>query len=397
MKKYPFFILTALALTGCSYNEPVASVSDQNSDNFSQYQDIINKANWYYNQLKGNTRASSPKVQNVELLQNHYTRSEGDSVETPIYYIVNYENEAGFVMLGGNETAEPLAAISEEGNLSFNDTINNPGLASYISSLYIPGIRPEPVIPYDSLRNESSLIINIDPLLHPNVRKWGKGLPLSRSLPTFGKWNIPTKVNATQLALLMAMTYFEWPNQETEYNFDWNGIKESTSHSHIGTILKLIGSNDFGLKVNYDINESTADPNNITAAADLMHYDCVSDGRTLENLSMNSKDSLRNLLPFIIWGENYSNGNKKVSTWVIDGVCTVLEIPGNSLKYYLHCVWGDYGIGNGYFLMSNLDYIGGYRDFKDATDGTDPRYVDSPEVPEYTNNSYLYSLVPDYH
>ena len=136
-KIYPFiFLITIFTLVSCSSNEPAYNTSENINDDFSAYQKIIRRANLYYSQLKGNTRAAVPRVTNIETVSNGKTRNEADdSVPAPIYYIVNYENKEGFVIVGGNETADPVVGLSDEGNLSLNDTLNNPGLAAFIRSL----------------------------------------------------------------------------------------------------------------------------------------------------------------------------------------------------------------------------------------------------------------------
>ena len=398
MKKAFLFLITAIVLVGCSSNEPIAPVNEQNSDTLSPYTEIIERANWYYSQLNKETRSASPKVRNIELLSNHATRSDvNDSIVNPIYYIVNYEDEAGFVMLGGNESAEPLAAISDEGNLSFSDTTNNPGLAAFINEISNPTITvPSPVLPVDSVTGMTFPKVKVDPLLDPMVRKWGKSAPFNQGLPILDNNGTHAKVNDTQLSVLMVMTYYEWPNAtlRADFNYDWKGIKSTPTHSEIGELLMRIGNDKSGLKVNYGITESTADQNNLIQGVYILGYGVERYGsaRTLSNIKINDNDSVKNQLPMIMWGEN----NNKKSTWVIDGARSLISVYGHPIitKDYLHCVWGNYGRGNGYYLLTRLDKIGGNRSSKDQTDSTYEGYGDSDKVPEFINNSYLYQIYP---
>lgn len=399
MKKAFLFLITAIVLVGCSSNEPIAPVNEQNSDTLSPYTEIIERANWYYSQLNKETRSASPKVRNIELLSNQATRSDvNDSIVNPIYYIVNYEDEAGFVMLGGNESAEPLAAISDEGNLSFSDTTNNPGLAAFINEISRPII---PILPVDSVIDMPLISLNVKPLLHSNVRKWGLGAPFNRGMPIIEESNVRAKINDTQLALLMAMTYHKWPNTTVspDYNYDWEGIINTPTHPQIELILKLIGV-PAGLNVTYGANKSTANPDNIANAAALMAYNCESYGKTLANFDVSSAEKIKSQLPLIMWGYKNSKLKSTRATWVIDGLLHVYH-PENAEtgeskqdKFYLHCVWGKYGRGNGYFLLDRLDHIGGNRYSKDSTDGTFEGYDDTNSVVEYKDNSFMYKIFP---
>ncbi len=403
MAKYLSFIVSLLILMSCSSNDVLAPEPNQTDAEFSKYKEIIEKANWYYSQLPGKTRSVTPAVCSVKKIERPATRS--NSEERPVYYIVNYENEQGFVVVGGNEIAEPMVAVSDECNLSIADTLNNPALASFMSAIIAPN-PPVTPNPSDTVVKGGPVFKSVPPLLDKNVRKWGKGAPFNQGLPTVNNDGTRAKINDTQLALLMVMSYHEWPNASVNRNFDWAGIKQNPSHPHIGIILQMLGM-EFGLNVQYGKEESFADPKNISQAAALMVYQCESFGRNFRNFPVDYPDSVRALLPRIMWGEITLNGTSHIATWVIDGLKVINEVDKSTGEitprdYYYHCVWGDYGRGNGFFKVKYVDNIsgevadriGGKRYSTDPTDGTYEGYQDSSNLPEYVCKDYMYSLSP---
>ena len=52
-----------------------------------------------------------------------------------LYYVINYNDEAGFAVMSANRNYGPVFAIGEEGNLEMNDTIDNVILAKFFQRL----------------------------------------------------------------------------------------------------------------------------------------------------------------------------------------------------------------------------------------------------------------------
>ncbi|MDE6027314.1 MAG: Spi family protease inhibitor [Muribaculaceae bacterium] len=129
---FAMFIM-AMAYVSCDNETFLAEKTNPENDVMIPYsrEDIIAKANYFYGMLPGHTRNSSPRVRGLEKVFGETTRGE----ESPSYYIVNYEDEAGFVMVGGNEAADPVVALSDEGNLQLSDTLSNPALGEFINSV----------------------------------------------------------------------------------------------------------------------------------------------------------------------------------------------------------------------------------------------------------------------
>ena len=87
MKKFYFLLVAAASLASCSSDEPMIKQEENQVNNLYPYKEIIERANYYYSQLPGKTRAAAPSVGNIELIGYNSTRSEN---ETPTYCLVNY-------------------------------------------------------------------------------------------------------------------------------------------------------------------------------------------------------------------------------------------------------------------------------------------------------------------
>lgn len=104
------------------------------------YHDAIKEANSIMNSLdksKSATRAGKPRsIKSVDALtnQNIQTRSQSSEEQDTLMYLINYDNEEGYVLLSADQRTESLFAVSDEGNLNLNDTIDNPGLYIFLSN-----------------------------------------------------------------------------------------------------------------------------------------------------------------------------------------------------------------------------------------------------------------------
>ena len=87
--------------------------------------------NWF-TQMERNTRSVDRKVKSVDYVKSAY-RTRSDDHDT-LMYLVNYENNQGFALLGCPETSKDIYAISEEGSLDMSDTVYNKPLAMFIAS-----------------------------------------------------------------------------------------------------------------------------------------------------------------------------------------------------------------------------------------------------------------------
>ncbi|MDE7414079.1 MAG: C10 family peptidase [Muribaculaceae bacterium] len=376
-------------LTERTNHEESAIASDPSKD-------IIAKANLYYSMLPGKTRSAMPQVAKIEKIGAGMTRSE----ESPSYYIVNYENEAGFVVVGDNEFSEPVVALSDEGNLQLEDTLTNPALGAFINSLTLPPIvrdsdfyKPHPDVPVYNR-------VSVAPLLNPNVRKWGDGEPFNKYAPIV---EIPSgkraKVGCLPVSCAMLMTYDRWPNSYDFAHYDWDAITNDKCNDTLCKMLvTMAGYRELNTRYGRDETISNIDMITVDHMLRSFYSGIVTDnGKKLKDFDVSSASKVYEQLPLIMWGDVVRKGKTYTETWVIDGLLHVFPIDeeyGGITKqtYFMHCVWGKYGVGNGYYELTRLDEIGGSRFKSDSSDGTFEGYSNTNEVDTYNNNSYLFKL-----
>ncbi len=133
--------------------EPVAEVDPYTVP----IEDALNEMYDLMDALYGpGTRATRPGVANIETLKSHrvatQTRSEtGEGLSENLLYIVNFENDAGYAVLGANVASEPVYCITESGNLSaeqVEETVSNI-LTGQTGGDYLPVGSGSPGDPFD--------------------------------------------------------------------------------------------------------------------------------------------------------------------------------------------------------------------------------------------------------
>lgn len=135
-------ILTFMSVaTSCSEDKDLspanATVTVMRSENFIALQDALNNADAVFNAMrKGSTRAAK-KVETVEVLFSKTRSSDGDEMNG--FYVVNYEDNAGFALLSADNRRPAVYAISDAGSLHLSDTIQNKSLSLYLNE-FLPYI-----------------------------------------------------------------------------------------------------------------------------------------------------------------------------------------------------------------------------------------------------------------
>lgn len=398
MKQKVIFLIASIAMmvsvASCRNEYEEAYVPEQVQGETTEMDEIISRANHFYSLLPGKTRADNPKVSGIELIDKTRTRANSeDSVQSPKYYIVNYEDNAGFVMVGGNENSDPLVALSDEGNLHLTDTMNNAALAAFVNELNDPS---RVILPRDS----DILImpvqrVSVAPKLSSKVRKWGTGSPFNKYTPLIEGQH--AKVSCAAISCAMLMSCYQWPNVKVFSSIDWNAIINNNCDDQLCQILRTMG-NPLLLDTSYGLNRSYSSEENIANVFQFYYYSYESYGLNLSNFDVSTEYKVSGQLPLLMWGDFVDDdGITYTKTWIIDGLLHVLPSDGQYMgitksEYFMHCVWGDYGIGNGYFKLDRLGSLGGHRFTIDNNDGTFDGYSNSPDVPTYTNTSYMYRI-----
>lgn len=413
MRKIYFIICIAFfSLLSCTsgFEEPGTPLNGGQKEEVGllSREDVILFADQYMQALTGKTR-SVRKVADVNLValsRKDGAKTRGGNIGDEVTYLVNYENEEGFVLMSGNSSSCILLAISDEANLNMNDTIENKALAGILES-YIGILPPGTVVPRDSIT------INLDtpPLLPKYVRKWGQNEPFNSEVPLEKNSTRHCAVGCGPLAAAMIMAYCEWPNSYKGYTFDWSAIKNGTADNQIAMLLKFIGDKDAMYTTYGGANGSGTSISKIPDGFAALNYNfgngflsypsSIPGFSQINNRPLNPIEHWTYTRPAYMIGEMDYNGGRVGHAWIVDGRLTIHHDP-NAYKgeapeddIYLHCVWGHYGKGNGYFLVRK-NGIGGDSYKTDPQDGAYPGYTFSPSTYDWTYNlKFNQTIVPN--
>lgn len=399
MKKLHLIMLASFLIlaAGCSQEEvlmpeaPAADVPTRVS-----ISDALKKADKMFERIYGaDTRSESRKVKSVQYHGGILTRS---GEETPLYYVVNYENEGGFAVLGADTRLDAVYAISDEGHLDMNDTTFNGGLKLFFDGLNNTGIfnpdsmiyRPDPdpywKDPQPDLPPEEpiNLCHSKAPMLTYAVSRWTQEHPYNTFCPRkilgFGdNWSIIYSeerclVGCTNVAVGQIMSYYECPKRYGDYVFNWSEMKEwlpSTAKGSpdapeggVARLLRELGKEgNFNTSYGLDASSSPYEK----------YYK-----RTFKTFEYHEPGDFKNFSEYdvdkLIYGGKpvlfyaYLSDRGGAHNWVADGVyydCWKGKDPfGETIfygeGYFFHMVWGWNGKSNGYYKLSNSKLKGNH-------------------------------------
>jgi len=362
--------------------------------------EALNRAERLMSRIEGGTRSSVRLIESVEYIGgNQLTR--GGSVDS-LYFLVNFSDNKGFAVLGATEDNGGVYAISPEGHLEMEDTVDNPGLAMFFAGLpSVPGGRP--IISIDSTLIDKpihfytrDLSTEMKPVLSKSVAAWHQWTPFNNECNPNGT-NYPA--GCAPLAVAMIMSYYQWPTSYNGVVYDWNKINSAWTSSEIISakipkLLQQIGSKE-NMNTNYKNDGSGTDTklvykrtfNNFgyKTPGDLRNYSYSELSRCMEN----------NKKPVLMRGDKKGGGH----VWVVDGFyndwhwsngLTIDEYYGEG--YVFHIVWGWNRSCNGYFKLGDkIVSAGKYNSYDDDSYLTD----EEKEAIQYTELQFVGDIEPN--
>lgn len=374
MKKQAILLFSTLmcmfAFMSCSNEQPVHLEMDNENSNLVSIDDALSNADEMFRQVYGQTR-SDRKAASVIRFRNKQTRANS-AKDSEGFYIVNY-NDGGFSLLSADKRdINRVYAISNEGALHLEDTIENPGLGIYINEI-LPVLSFEgigdiryPYVPIDSIMpidpGWSYFKKHSEPLLTGFMAKFHQTYPYNAYCNTGAPDYRQQYVGCVPLAAGTVMGYHKWPQSLDGYAFDWTAMYSSSVDSRWARLFKILGGPSY-TDVNYGIVNSgngTGVPSSRIAQAFARTFANAgyTGGNTDSFSSSRVENELENNYPVICTGITAQNTGH---AWVIDGGYTqgTLELPVTPgaesqkiFRSFYHCVWGWNGISNGYYLYS---------------------------------------------
>ncbi len=298
-----------------------------------------------------------------ENLQLAYTaHSNGIDAD---YYVFNLNADGGYIVVGGDDLAQPVWGYSTRGEFDFDKLPENMRwwLSEYQRQLNWLRENDEA-----GTRQLTTLSRSVAPLMSSI---WGQNEPFNRYCPRIGNNIAPTGCLATAMAQIMY--YYQWPmhgdgshsytllpnggNAMTlsadfsQSIYDWNNMLNSYQSSYNETqavaVAKLMSDVGISIDMEYGTYESSAYYNKaIEAFMAYFDYSPSMSYLLRDSYSDDWDEMLRNELdanrPIFYFGQTPANAGH---AFVLDGY------DNNG---YFHVNWGWNGSYNNYFLTSLL-------------------------------------------
>ena len=338
-------------------------------------------------------------------ISGRYSMSFSDATksgdEAPVVHVFNFEGESGFAIMSGDKRITPLLAYTFKGSLEAGDSIDNPGLAIYMSKLnnYISGLT------LDTLG--SGQVIDPGGLIYGDVDvtemvsgycpvKWDQFYPYNYLCPVDSASGRKCLTGCTATAVAQLMACYRYPESYNGYIFDWDSMIEASNTYEPPVAPPVygdpedpidIGDNDstkppiFAGSVMYEPEPDSAMlqvarlmqqlglPENLnsfyTPYATYTSSSAV--GTTLKNFGFSESEvidfiellnELRSGYYCIVHAEGYE-GDDLVSShcWLLHGLMTVKYYNVFNETYYFLCNFGWGGLADGYYLAEvfNMD------------------------------------------
>ncbi len=126
--------------------------------------------------------------------------------ETPVYYVFNATDEAGFVVVSGDDRTAPILCYSTSG--SFDATAMPPHVQQWMETY------AQQIEALDAYALQAEQVSDERPAISPLLTTlWNQGSPYNDACPLQGSARTYTGCTATALA--QVMKYHEWPAEQT--------------------------------------------------------------------------------------------------------------------------------------------------------------------------------------
>lgn len=353
------------------------------------------------------------------------TRGDGGDTEMPdtLLYVVNFENNGGFAVIGADERVLPLYAVSDSGELNITEESNE------ALKLIMEGIEEDAV-------QRINQVLPIDPGTSPGIPGtshrfpnhyygWETSSTVGPHLSKFqnrttyyGEYSKyifmpdgrPTYSGCGAVALEQLLSFYKWPESIDGYEIDWDRIDREQDIDAVAKILYLVGQKKY-LDMYYNV-DSHGKPhvgyvNNSDQERALreLHYYHTSFLIFLNNEEY-VQEQLRNN-PLLFQASAIVEGQaSSAHMWIIDGwKCYKWVTPGvpdeNGLifnnyeldpkGYLYHCVWGDVdGDCNGFYYIKEVGGRSGFYGDPDEFWNGDPKITNGTQC--HNHNSIIQFL-----
>lgn len=326
----------------------------------------------------------------------HKSVVKGSSGDVSSYYIFNIGNREGFVIVSGDDNAEPVLGYSDRGELDLDNMPANMVEWLRLNELYVESCAKRESSAVGTSRTGNGTVV-VEPLLGDIM--WGQDFPFNEMCPTYysGGQNLHYYVGCVATAATQIMRYYRYPQQGTgsksyvfkgqtlsadfgNTTYDWDNMlafypSDGVSQEQIDAAATL--AYHFGVSVEMEYAENGSGALSMLVPHALKTYFGYDKATTMRRRNFYSatewleliKHELDNNRP-VYYGATSDSG--------LGGHAFVCD--GYDSEGYVHINWGWYGMSNGYFLVNHLNPddlgegggTGGYNTDQEIITGIQP-------------------------
>ncbi len=260
-----FALIVMLSLSACTNEELLSDVTtnkyevdfgDTNvAESTLSVDEALNNMNFVYRNFD-KEQQKERRIRTIELLKSSNLRPatrSGSAEDLPVAYVVNFDNESGYAILGADDRMPPIIMLGDEGSFSTDDYLeflqnsqtrsggeidfNNPEEVQYAmvtNGLYISEPIPFPD-PFQLPPRDTIMLAKVYPLVRT---KWDQSAPYNHYCPEIEDTKAPAGCIPVAVGqILTSLTYhknkLDWPNitgneTNTIYDIDWLTILKSS-------------------------------------------------------------------------------------------------------------------------------------------------------------------------
>ena len=353
-KKFILLLTITLTLFGC--NNDMEMLTNEQTYAKKAYghkqslNEAIDRAEAILNLNEDGKTRSLRTIKSVDYIaSNKGTR--GESADT-LLYLVNYEDNSGFILMPTDDRTLPVFAYSYDSNLTADDIKENEVLQNYMD-----GVKNEVSsfiqVP-DSLTTDIDLtfkFLNRTKRIYPKIAEYQSKINQADQYnlfcPTIDGQRTPAGCGPVALEILLS--FFQYPTTIEGVELPWSLMNIGDADTKIAKLLYILGSKDY-MNVTY----TTGGTSNYTSIVPKTLKKLGYENAKYVDFTVNEAEEYLAKHPLYI---NIFNPELGGHAFVMDGMDKYFNTlsPATNPQYvsYFHFIWGLSGNGNGYYCITN--------------------------------------------
>lgn len=299
----------------------------------------------------------SRTVQNIQKISDSPSRLSRAGGDNTTLYLINYEDNKGFALMGADSRLPSFYALSNEGHLNLSDTIFNEGLAIVFQAIQTDISYKLSTSSRTSTSDLTKTVIVTESKVTPwlsnsEVKGWHQNAPFNKYC--FTSNGSQALVGCTAVATAQILTYHQYPKQIDGETYYWRSMRKGSDNNGVAKLMAKLGEPAY-INMDYGVTSSYAYSKNVAktfSALGYQHSGLIPYNEDILLTALSKSD--RPSGPAYISGvRTTSSGIQSGHAWVIDGFIKqaiyIDETPNNGIDNadtfvgyaptLIHCIW----------------------------------------------------------